>query len=170
VGRPRENLPVLSDATLDALCEVEKPVPDVAWREMLVDKAVVLGAYRKGRYYLPEGIETSGASGRFFLFSRVVIAYPENYSVGLGLDAGEVEYRLVRCNGQHPEAHHNALEGTDIAPETRHVHRATARYLKARDLVHDGFAEVSDAYGTIAQALEHLSGLAALVPDGRILL
>jgi hypothetical protein len=170
VGRPREDLPPLSDATLDALRTVAKPVAAVNWRELLTKKAEPDGGFRKARYLLPPDIATPNATGQFFLFSRITEADPRDFSVGLALQSGENLYRLVRCNGEHPTAHRNVIEATDIPPQTRHVHTATERYIKARDLRHDGFAEATQAYETIVQALDHLAELATLVPDGRMLL
>lgn len=91
---------------------------------------------------------------RFALFTRQSTRISDGFSVGLLWHAktGE-DVMLLRCNGSdHP--HPNALERERI--EFRcHVHLATERYIQA-NRKSEGYAEVTQAYHSLAGALHHL--------------
>lgn len=107
-----------------------------------------------------------------FLFARVNIAYPENFSAGLAfVDDDGNEYRIVRCNNSHPEEHENRMEGDVIPPETSHIHTATERYTDARRYWHDHFAVVEpEPFGHLEAAINRLAEMVNLQPEGRLFL
>jgi hypothetical protein len=167
----RENLPVIDDGGLDALRELEKPVPDYDWRSRLLN-VWRQGPYLKGRYNLPSKVTVGAHSGTLYLFVRITAALRDDWSVGLAFTdhAQNGPYRLLRCNGYHVSIHRNAMEGDIIPPNTPHVHIATMRYLVARDRWHDGYAVRSDSYSDLNGAIEYLATQVNLVPEGRMLL
>jgi hypothetical protein len=164
----RENLPVIPDEHLVAMRTVDKPAP-YGWLGGLLDLTSD-GVNRRGRYYLPDRVEFGPVHGTLFLFVRVALANSRDFSAGLGFydDADNGPYRLVRCNGFHPSGHRNHIEGQVILPETRHIHYATERYIKASKRHHDDFAVLTDAYVTLRDCIDHLAGLVHLVPDDRM--
>jgi hypothetical protein len=167
----RENLPTIADAHLDAMRAVEKPIADPNWRSELLTLQAA-GSFLKGKYELRDPIHVGPVQGSLYLFVRVALGNAADFTAGLAFvdDAGNGPYRLLRCNGFHPGAHTNVLEGGVIAPETTHVHTATERYLNARDRRHDGYAVETNAYNDLAGAVSHLVTCVNLSPEGMLML
>lgn len=166
----RENLPVIPDAHIDAIIADAKLVPDDDWRSRLTP-TIRSGANLIGSYDLRDGIDFGPVRGSLRLCTRSKLADALDFSVVLAFtDLQGNDYRLVRCNGHHPNQHVNRLEGSVIPPVTPHIHRATERYLAAKRTKHDGFATETDAYRDVASAIEHMGSLVGLVAEGRLLL
>ncbi len=91
---------------------------------------------------------------RFTLFTRQSTRIADGFSAGLLWHAKSGEdVILMRCNGSdHP--HPNVLERQRIE-FLCHVHVLTERYILA-NRKGEGFAEVTDAYRTVAGALHEL--------------
>lgn len=111
-------------------------------------------------------VEVQGArGGRFRLFTRQHERHPLNFTAGLvHVDRDGHEYRLLRCDGLHPGGHVNHVEDTRFGTSF-HVHRATERYQRA-GLDIDGYAEQTDAFTTLDQAVTHLCRVASVVNAG----
>ena len=163
--------PVLSDEEVARLLAAEKPITDRDWRTSLLPGRREQMTLR-GRLDLGELPATSPLRGRLHVYSRQNLnpAVEGDWSVGLiYTDYADRSYRLVRCNGPHPNDHQNRIEG-DVIQRTPHVHVLTERYQRLRRPTQDGFAFPTDAYDTIEGALEHLASIATLVPEGRLFL
>jgi hypothetical protein len=91
---------------------------------------------------------------RFRLYTRQNRKEPEDFSCGLRVELrGGEELPLVRYNGpSHP--HKNEIEATRVDFRT-HIHFATERYI-LRGRKPDGFAEATDKYENLNQALRCL--------------
>jgi hypothetical protein len=91
---------------------------------------------------------------RFSLFTRQSTKIADGFSAGLLWHAKSGEdVILLRCNGSD-HSHPNVIERQRIEYRC-HVHVLTERYILA-NRKGDGFAEISDAYYTLAGALHEL--------------
>lgn len=164
----RELLPYVAQGDLDGLIACPKRVPK-RWRR-LVAPNVTDGQNRRRRLDLPDRVHIGQVVGHLFLFTRVAIDDPGNYTVGVAFeDDHRNVYRLLRLNGEHPSAHVNRLgEQPNFAPYERHIHIATEHYVKARDATHDGLAIAPSDYDDYHSALDQLSLLANLEVDGML--
>ena len=96
--------------------------------------------------------------GKFRAFFRQSYDFPENFSVGLAYDPndGMGETVLLRCNGQH-----GVFNGSFDPAHPHwgyHIHRASAAALNA-GLKAEKNAELTDAYGSYREAVQHFIGL-----------
>jgi hypothetical protein len=146
-------VPVLTDERIEELLEEEKPVPD-DWRARLVPGNLKQGHRRAS-------LDVIGRNGsRFAARIRVSNKYVDNFSAILEYRSLEgFSYRLLRCNGLHPGGHTNHIEGTSFGTSF-HVHRATERYQRAGFQI-DAYAEQTDGYSSLMQALTYLGQSAA---------
>ena len=100
---------------------------------------------------------------RFSVFMRVNERFPENFSVGLIYDPRDEpgDLTLLRCNGPHGEHDNSPME--DSHPHFGyHIHRARADVINA-GLLPEKFAELTDAYASLPEALHHFLKLANIV-------
>ena len=121
--------------------------------------------------YLQRSLRVTGENGN--VFKLVLRRHEElllDFSVILTfVDRDGEEYRLTRFNGRHSE-HTNKLEKAQGEPEHSfrdafHVHLATERYQLA-GLEIDGYATITNLYGSYDQALEEfLSAYAFVAPS-----
>jgi hypothetical protein len=168
----RAERPVLVDSDIQWLVAVAKPVSDIHWRDRLLSPKAgrTVGEGQLDLAPLPDGAPLGGA---LHIYSRQTInpeAASTDWSTGLVYtDYADNKYTVIRCNGAHETCHRNRIEG-DYFERVPHVHYLTERYQRhplARD---DGFAQPTDAFATLAEAVEHLISLVNLVPEGTLFL
>jgi hypothetical protein len=162
--------PVIVQADIDWLVQVEKPVHDAGWRSRLLPPGRGL-ADERGRVDLGELPEGEPLGGWLHLYSRRNLRHTGgDWSVGLVYtDYADNSYQVIRCNGPHLTVHENRIEGNRIVGRP-HVHRLTERYLRHRGAKPDGYAEPSQAFSAIDEAVEHLATLVNLQPVERMFL
>lgn len=149
----------LTDEAIRALISERKQLPP-KWRSSLSPDQRE-AQHRRG------SVRLQGVGGADFeLFSRQHVDFVDNFTVGLQFRAVDgTVYRLLRANGLHPGGHRNRLEGTSFGTSF-HVHRATERYQR-EGLAIDGYAEQTDEYSSLEQAVDFLRRTAALeTPHG----
>lgn len=91
----------------------------------------------------------------FELRTRIITTADDNFSVILSviLDETKGTFRLLRYNGFHQ--HKNKIENQQLDPGF-HIHKATERYQTSKYRKHDGFAEITDKYDTMFEALRNM--------------
>ncbi len=137
-------LETLTDEKIARLLALPKRVENPQSREKTEGK-------HKRRDYR---VVSEDGAHRFTLFTRQSTKIPDGFSAGLLWHAKSGEdVILLRCNGSdHP--HPNVLERQRIEYHC-HVHLLTERYILA-NRKGEGFAEVTEAYHTLAGALNEL--------------
>ena len=164
-------LPVLEEGEIAYLLQVPKPVDDPNWRVALVPPQAASYDLR-GRLDLGDLPAVAPIRGSIHLYSRQNLnpKITGDWSVGLIFtDYADRSYRVIRCNGAHPSDHRNSIEG-DLIVRTPHVHRLTERYQKLNPPRPDGFAEPTDAYDSVATAIDFLAETINLQPVGMLFL
>jgi len=138
----------LSDSEIDQLIKLPKPLPP-DYRNRLRTRARPYSSQHE-EAQLEVSIENTGT---FRVIVRKNRINPVDFCVILGYVPPERIrlFRLRRYNGLH--RHTNRLEGNDF--RDCHVHYATQRYQEAGWDI-DGYAEPTERYGTVDQALEVL--------------
>ncbi len=138
----------LSQADIDALIVCQKRIRNPGSRSRA-----------KGKH-IERDFQVGSSDGKheFVVFTRQSTLIPASFSAGLRWRSktGE-EVILLRCNGPDHE-HFNPLEKARFAGHC-HIHRTTERYL-ALGRKAEAYAEVTDAYQSLAGALHHLTQLA----------
>jgi hypothetical protein len=163
--------PIIVQGGIDWLVRVEKPVPDGSWRSKLLPPTSS-DLDRRSRIDLGELPEGGPLGGTLHLYARENLnpAVTGDWSVGLiYTDYADNTYPVIRCNGPHPTDHVNRIERTVISRRP-HVHLLTERYQRIHRPNPSGYAEATDAFSTIADAVEYLASLANLQPAGRLFL
>ena len=90
---------------------------------------------------------------RFWLFSRMVVDDPTDFSVGLCVEFRDSStMKLMRCNGLYG-GHINKLDKQTF--DCRHVHMATKRYIE-QGYEAEAYAEPTDEYIDSSSAFEYL--------------
>lgn len=151
--------PVISDARIDQLITSRKVQPTGLLSRL--GKPKVHGAHERAELSL------AGINGEaFVIWSRRLLRYPDNWTVGLRwVDAEGRVYRLLRANGPHPSLHRNVLEGEVFDP-CYHVHRATERYQRA-GLKIDTYAQPTEEFAGMEMALLWLLRETNITPSGQ---
>lgn len=166
--RRTPTMPVLSDATVQRLLAHPKPISDPDWAREL-ERGSSEPMCTQARFDLRE-IETGPIRGSLHLYMRQGRSGAEgDWSVGLIFTPiGTVRhYPLLRCNGPHETVHTNTIEGTSII-RTPHIHLLTERY-QLIGKVNSGYAEPTDRFTTVREALGTLQEMGHLVGDGILL-
>jgi hypothetical protein len=135
----------LTDEKIAELIELPKRVTNPGAREM--DD----GAYLRRDY---EVVSAAGDKQIFRLFTRQNKKVSNDFSCGLRwLAPGTDGLMLLRYNGPS-HSHTNKVEKEDL-DHVCHIHRATARYIRANRKA-EGFAEETRRYRTLRGALHEL--------------
>jgi hypothetical protein len=140
--------PIVSDGEIAALLAVGKPLPD-GWMDALTLKPTKHG--HKGAE-----LDVTGDDGSLFQIRiRQSTFDPLAFSAILFvLDShGLRRFCLRRYNGRS-HGHRNVIEGGRLSIGF-HIHYATERY-QAAGFSEDAFAEATDRYSNIGQAIECL--------------
>ena len=130
----------VTDDQIDQLLSVQKEIQNPGAQET-----------NKGSH-VQRNFEVESEDGKkFSLYTRQNNRVPDDFSCGLLLYMSNGEsLTLVRYNGSsHP--HPNKLEGTSTNFKC-HIHKATERYIQAQRRP-EGYAEATDKYRTLSQAL-----------------
>jgi len=162
---------VIVEADIEWLITLPKYIEATDWRDSLLPPTPG-PLYRRGRLDLGDLPAGAPLGGTLHVYTRQNLStnVTGDWSVGLVYtDYGNRSYPVIRCNGPHASDHPNRIEGTVIV-RTPHIHRLTERYQRLRRAKPDGFAEPTDAYSTIDEALEHMITLANLQPSGMLFL
>ena len=137
---------LISDAEIAALIKEEKPLP--------VDFRARLWTKTKPGHKETEIEVVGAASSRFWLILRQSLYQALDFSIIVAFQPPGTYSRFIlrRYNGKSHE-HGNGLEGDDTFYDF-HIHIATERYQKAGWAHEEHFAEPTDRYGSVEEALD----------------
>ena len=130
-------------------------VSDIATLKAMPKKLMNPRARKKPHErYIAVDYDVEGPNGeKFHIYTRQNLLDEDDFSTGLRWSRPGADVSLVRYNGSsHP--HRNAIEGETLS-FVCHIHEPTERY-QAADKKGDGFATVTDRYGSLAGAFELL--------------
>lgn len=157
--------PVLDDSIITGLINIPKPVSSGDWQRLRDTTAD--GFFGRHRIGLADVLDRHPTRGTLTIYTRVGHT-PDDYSTGVTFTSLDGDtYPLIRCNGPS-HRHRNQIEGDRIIRRS-HVHRLTGRYQQSR-FKDDGYAQPSNEFANLTEALAHLAALVNVTPVGTLFL
>ena len=159
MARRRSGQPIITEPDIAYLLGVRKVIGRAGWRVELLGREE--GSDIRGSLSLGELPAGALLRGTFHLYSRQnPRALTDDWSTGLIFtDLYGHSYPMIRCNGPHGTPHTNYIERTKILL-TPHIHKLTERYQQSNRYAIDGYAETTNEYSNINEAIDTLVDLA----------